>query len=168
MIRAPLNVIPAWTVHILQTKVALDRIATYLAEDEVSEQVSSLKHNAEVPDDELPGAENEEGLGIAAGTFKWNEVEEKPKDEKDTKDTKSRWSISHIRKLNNLWTRKVDPVSTTESVGDSGTEVGSEQDFTEDHKFELKDISVVFPEGQLSIITGPTASGYVRRYLSTT
>ena len=28
-----------------------------------------------------------------------------------------------------------------------------------DHKFELRDIIVWFPEGQLSAITGPTASG---------
>ena len=37
-----------------------------------------------------------------------------------------------------------------------------------DHRFELRDINVRFPEGQLSLITGPTASGktalLVRRF----
>jgi len=40
MVRLPLSIIPTW---IVQTKVALDRIATYLDEDEVNGQVSSLK-----------------------------------------------------------------------------------------------------------------------------
>jgi hypothetical protein len=30
---------------------------------------------------------------------------------------------------------------------------------TEDVRFELRDINIVFPEGKLSVITGPTASG---------
>jgi excinuclease UvrABC ATPase subunit len=28
-----------------------------------------------------------------------------------------------------------------------------------DHRFELRDMNVRFPEGELSVITGPTASG---------
>lgn len=28
-----------------------------------------------------------------------------------------------------------------------------------DHRFELRDLNVRFPEGELSLITGPTASG---------
>ena len=28
-----------------------------------------------------------------------------------------------------------------------------------DHRFELQDINIRFPEGQLSVITGPMASG---------
>ncbi|KAG1843494.1 hypothetical protein F4604DRAFT_1938195 [Suillus subluteus] len=43
MIRQPLNVIPAWIVQILQTGVALKRIEKYLEEDEVDEQVFSIK-----------------------------------------------------------------------------------------------------------------------------
>lgn len=38
-------------------------------------------------------------------------------------------------------------------------ESGSIRSSPEDHRFELKDISVRFPEGELSVITGPTASG---------
>ncbi|KAG6895133.1 hypothetical protein C0995_013193 [Termitomyces sp. Mi166 len=54
MVRAPLNVIPTWIVQILQTGVALNRIAVYLAEDEVDEQVSSLKKDALSPSPSLP------------------------------------------------------------------------------------------------------------------
>ncbi|KAJ7054740.1 hypothetical protein C8F01DRAFT_1374331 [Mycena amicta] len=38
-----------------------------------------------------------------------------------------------------------------------GTSVNESE--IEDHKFELKDISVIFPEGRLTLVTGPTASG---------
>ncbi|KAG6842650.1 hypothetical protein H0H93_003970, partial [Arthromyces matolae] len=50
MVRAPLNVIPTWIVQILQTGVALNRIAVYLSEDEVDAQVSSLKNDEEESD----------------------------------------------------------------------------------------------------------------------
>ena len=49
--------------------VSLKRIAVYLDEDEVSEQVSSLKEAAVTPG-------NESGLGIVGGSFRWNVVEE--------------------------------------------------------------------------------------------
>ncbi|KIJ35250.1 hypothetical protein M422DRAFT_262419 [Sphaerobolus stellatus SS14] len=68
---APLNVIPTWIVQIMQTKVAMDRIETFLNEDEVSEQVSSLKRG---PID--PTASEDDRLGILNASFKWNEVEE--------------------------------------------------------------------------------------------
>lgn len=29
----------------------------------------------------------------------------------------------------------------------------------EDHRFELKDLNIRFPEGELTVVTGPTASG---------
>lgn len=166
MIRAPLNVIPAWSVQLLQTKVALDRISTYLAEDEVSEQVSSLKSCQEDDEQELAGADVEDGLGIANGTFKWNEIEAKTTDPKpgSVPVTKG-WSLPNVRRLDKFW-RKFQsgpPAGAMESGNESSTEVESEQGdlISEgDHEFELRDISVMFPEGKLSVITGPTASGY--------
>ncbi|PPQ62804.1 hypothetical protein CVT24_000498 [Panaeolus cyanescens] len=139
MIRAPLNVIPAWIVQILQTGVALKRIAVYLDEDEVSEQVSSLKKNAS--ELHLPG-ENE-GLGLQNATLKWNEVVEQPAESKDKKHAASPSSDS----ADDASTAIGDNASER-SVGDSG-----------DRVFELKDITVKFPEGELTLVTGPTASG---------
>ncbi|KAJ7619563.1 hypothetical protein FB45DRAFT_931097, partial [Roridomyces roridus] len=49
------------------------------------------------------------------------------------------------------------PESAASSVADVSTVVDEVQ--TQDHRFELRDISVIFPEGRLSVITGPTASG---------
>lgn len=46
--------------------VALDRIATYLDEEEVDDQVSTLKGHSATPND------GEVGLGIVDGSFRWN------------------------------------------------------------------------------------------------
>ncbi|KAF7329698.1 hypothetical protein MKEN_00233000 [Mycena kentingensis (nom. inval.)] len=45
------------------------------------------------------------------------------------------------------------PASASDSDSDADTIVA------DDHKFELRDVSVVFPEGRLTVVTGPTASG---------
>ncbi|KAG1750553.1 uncharacterized protein EDB91DRAFT_1108133 [Suillus paluster] len=140
MIRQPLGIIPAWIVQILQTGVALKRIETYLGEDEVDEQVSSIKKVR------APHVDGEDDtLSIENGYFKWNEVPEKP--EKPEENSKANG-------------KKHSPPSPSD---ETGTVVDSESEsirsLPEDHRFELKDISVRFPEGELSLITGPTASG---------
>ncbi|KAG6870102.1 hypothetical protein C0992_001013, partial [Termitomyces sp. T32_za158] len=144
MVRAPLNVIPTWIVQILQihqTGVALNRIAVYLDEDEVDGQVSSLKQDASSPI-LYSGAVEEsgiEGLGIERASFKWNEVE-RPEEEKDIKMSSN-------------------ASASVETVVGEGREVETETEAEADHKFELRDINVKFPEGELTLITGPTASG---------
>ncbi|KAF8060200.1 multidrug resistance-associated ABC transporter [Lyophyllum atratum] len=144
---APLNVVPAWIVQILQTGVALNRIAVYLDEDEVTPQVSSLKKDASQP----PPADEEEGLGLENASLKWNEVEEADKD----------------GKVKDNGTDASDTSGASPSIGDDvsiiveSPSAMSAASLAEamDHRFELRDISVRFPEGELSVITGPTASG---------
>ena len=130
-----------------QTGVALNRIAVYLEEDEVTDQVSTLKKDYSQP--HLPGAEDD--LGLENATFKWNEVPE-PVDKDNDKG-----------KLNS------GPPSPTESseADESGTAVGDNvsvrsaenPDGNGERLFELRDISVIFPPGELTVVTGPTASG---------
>ncbi|KAL0058578.1 hypothetical protein AAF712_014741 [Marasmius tenuissimus] len=144
MIRAPLNVIPAWIVQILNTKVALDRIAVYLGEDEVDEQVSSLKKDLSEP--QLPGSEEEQGLGLKAATLKWNEVEEKPKKDEQPKQKRGGAASN----------------GTTVAGSSTESETGTIHSLTpseSERRFELRDATVVFPEGELTVVTGPTASG---------
>ncbi|KAG6887018.1 hypothetical protein C0995_002341, partial [Termitomyces sp. Mi166 len=151
MVRAPLNVIPTWIVQILQTGVALNRIAVYLAEDEVDEQVSSLKKDALSPSPSLPPPSNSnvvreeeiEGLGIERGSFKWNEVDRAERGNVNT----------NARSVN-----ASESAETVVGVGENGEGEG-QMDVDVDHKFELRDINVRFPEGELTLITGPTASG---------
>ena len=123
--------------------VALQRIATYLDEDEVTEQVSSLKKPI-VNETYLPG--DDDGLGLDNATFKWNEVEEK---EKDT-DTKNKGDAAKDDS-----TRTPSPAEESDTVvGDSASGSAIPEGEPLDHYFQLRDVSVKFPEGQLSVVTG--------------
>ena len=124
-----------------QTGVALKRIAVFLDEEEVSDQVSSLKRDYSEP--HLPG--HSEGLGLDNATFKWNEVSES----RETDQTKV---------IDSLPSSPSDSSHTTHM---EASDTGSERSLsdTADRIFEMKDVSVKFPEGELTIITGPTASG---------
>lgn len=125
----------------MQTKVAMDRIATYLDEEEVDEQVSSLKKAAKPTE-----AESTEGLGIAHGTFKWNEVEQKK--EEPAKTTTAAPATNNGSSSGN---GEDDGATAVDSASVAGSET--------DRRFELTDIDVIFPEGELTVVTGPTASG---------
>ena len=52
----------------LQTGVALKRIAVYLDEEDVTDQVSSLKKDHSEP----YSSGDDEGLGLEDATFKWS------------------------------------------------------------------------------------------------
>jgi ABC-type multidrug transport system fused ATPase/permease subunit len=122
-------VIPTSIVQLLQTRVSLNRIAVYLDEAEVSEQVSSLKKDRSGP----ASASEDDRLGFESASFKWNEVEQVPEEDKDKNGKRA--------------ASETDSILTTES----------ETATVADHKFELKDLSIIFPEGELTVVTGPTA-----------
>ncbi|KAJ7869640.1 hypothetical protein B0H13DRAFT_2202440 [Mycena leptocephala] len=112
MVNVPLSVVPWIITYLLQASVALSRISTFLDEDEVSDDVSTLKTTTALEDD------SGLGLVIENGSFKWNEVEV-----------------------------KTDPSAATPNPTPN------------EPQFELRDISVSFPEGKLTCVVGPTASG---------
>ncbi|TFK26992.1 hypothetical protein FA15DRAFT_614912 [Coprinopsis marcescibilis] len=165
MIRTPLNVIPAWIVQILQTGVALKRIAVYLDEDEVDEQVSSLKHSDSNPEDSQYSRLSQEelhGLGLENASLKWNEVP-KPKDSgKDKLD-----GVPEAEDGTNTSSPSSPQEEPTWPTADLEAQLGNGSDTeglllsvdAEQTRFELKDLSVRFPEGKLTLVTGPTASG---------
>lgn len=133
-----------------QTGVALKRIETYLGEDEVNEQVSSIKR-ARVPHQDG----EDDSLAIENGYFKWNEVPEKPEENSKANGKTKTNGNNHSRS------------SSEETETSTAVDSESIRSSPEDHKFELKDISVHFPEGELSVITGPTASGKTALLVST-
>ena len=96
------------------------------------------------------GADDEtaKGLGIENGSFKWNEVEQNgdTKDESGQADQKGKNTTSSSD-------------GAVQGASD-GTERGSiaASDASE-HRFELRDIDIMFPERQMTVVTGPTASG---------
>lgn len=145
MIRQPLNVIPTWIVQILQTRVALQRIETFLNEDEVDEQVSSIKRASMNAGTRPTYSE----FGLRQATLRWNTVEEK-KEEDKSKDNKNKKA------------RDPAPSDASDATAVETTDAAPER------VFELSDISVIFPEGELTVVTGPTASGKTALLVSTT
>jgi ABC-type transport system involved in cytochrome bd biosynthesis fused ATPase/permease subunit len=111
----------------------MNRISVYLDEDEVDEQVSSLKKRNATTADVIG-----HGLGIYHGTFKWNEVEEQK-------------AKSSIPATNNDIAED-DTSTIVDNISVTGPEASG-------RRFQLTDITVMFPEGELTVITGPTASG---------
>ncbi|KAJ4488293.1 ABC transporter type 1, transmembrane domain-containing protein [Lentinula aciculospora] len=140
MIRTPLNVLPNFVVQVAQTKVALDRIAGFLDEEEVTEQVSSLKKDV-LDLQRLRESHDENPLGLENATCKWNEVESADTD-------KGKQNGNHLPSASNA--------SEVESVTVRSEAAEIEQG---DHQFRLEQISIVFPEDKLTVVTGPTASG---------
>ncbi|TFK50258.1 P-loop containing nucleoside triphosphate hydrolase protein [Heliocybe sulcata] len=132
MIRDPMNIIPIWLLQIADTTVALRRIETYLNEDEVDGGVSSLEEAGDT-------VAAQRGLAIIEGTFKWNEVEQSP-------EVVTAQARDHIE-------------STNEGTGETDVQSNPDLSTTGDHDFRLRDIDVTFPEGKLTLITGPTACG---------
>ncbi|KAF8222623.1 hypothetical protein L208DRAFT_1413119 [Tricholoma matsutake] len=122
-------------------------LIAFLAEDDVADQVSSLSNN--FMDPPPPGSEEFKGrLGIVNASFTWNLA--KPKENEDQYLDNPQSSAPGSPSPGN--------VVTTESEIDISIDSSLLTDST-DHAFELRDISVIFPEGKLSVITGPTASG---------
>ncbi|KAH6873975.1 multidrug resistance-associated ABC transporter [Coprinopsis sp. MPI-PUGE-AT-0042] len=154
MVRTPLNVIPSWIVQILQTGVALKRIAVYLDEDEVDEQVSSLKQKPASFYSSLESRETDDGLGLENATLRWNEV---PKDKDTAQGDEQPPSPSSTSGTDagDVEAHAQQP-SSSDTANDADLLAGEGAEPT---RFELKDITVRFPEGKLSVVTGPTASG---------
>jgi ABC-type multidrug transport system fused ATPase/permease subunit len=148
MIRRPLNMLPVFFVQVLQTGVAVNRVSAFLDEDEVGEQVSVLKRVAAPTPASAREADIDGRLGFARASFKWNESETKEDEKKNKRDVKPKKSWLPWR-----WGRNGN------SVGDAASEAPTITASDEDRKFELRDLDLVFPEGLLTVVTGPTASG---------
>jgi ABC-type multidrug transport system fused ATPase/permease subunit len=138
MIQQPLNVISTFTVKLLQTAVSINRISAYLDEDEVSGQVSSLKRGnsvSRVMDD------GQGDIGFENASFRWNE-------RKNSKVKRPVWRRLYFRS-----SRFSSPsiMNETPTLADTPEQ--------QDHRFQLRDLDLVFPQDFLTVITGPTGSG---------
>ncbi|PFH45643.1 hypothetical protein AMATHDRAFT_44023 [Amanita thiersii Skay4041] len=142
MIQLPLNTIPTWIIQVLQANIALERIAVYLNEEEVTPRVSSLKADSKQI---RTLAEDEEGLGLENASFKWNQVE----------------VTKNVNKADKLAIPLKQSASSSHGhiVVDDGLTTADTFMDVPNHRFELQDINVRFPDGQLTMVTGPTASG---------
>jgi excinuclease UvrABC ATPase subunit len=90
------------------------------------------------------------GLGIENGSFKWNEVEEKV-------DDKDKSKAGGVAKGKNVAPTPPEQVVPDTDDGAESSSVAASD--ASEYRFELRDIDIVFPERQLTVVTGPTASG---------
>jgi ABC-type multidrug transport system fused ATPase/permease subunit len=128
-----LNYVPSEIVQLLQAKVSLDRIEAFLNEPEVDDQISSLKK--ETADNNRD--DSVAPLGFKNASFRWNSTE-------------------LVNSLEERADRKKSASSVIITAEDSAS-VNSDQ--LEAVRFELRDINIMFPQGKLTVVTGPTASG---------
>ncbi|KZT18973.1 hypothetical protein NEOLEDRAFT_1183784 [Neolentinus lepideus HHB14362 ss-1] len=110
------------------------KIMNLMANDTGS--VSSLKRSARASSVDMG-----EGFGIVDGVFKWSKIEQPEK----TKDKGKERTKDMIVNGNG-------PAAEEAPTPDSVSEAS-------DCQFELKHINIMFPEGELSLVTRPTASG---------
>ncbi|QRW10315.1 ABC transporter [Ceratobasidium sp. AG-Ba] len=136
-----LGVLPITVASSIRTLVSIDRIDKYLNEDDVPDFVSSLKRDISPPHVGIDSR-----LGCANGRFRWptSSAQLQPKKPAAPKK-KSLWG----RFLVLLRLRKPMPEVTIQEP----------QLEDEERPFELSDVSVLFPEGVLSVVFGPTGSG---------
>lgn len=90
-----------------------------------------------------PGASSYDAIGLKNASFRWNAVKEEEKD-KDDKKAKG---------------KKSPNTKASEPEADAASAITSTTAAEEEQRFELSNLSVVFPDGELSLVTGPTASG---------
>lgn len=142
-----MNVIPTFLTIMVNTKVALDRIAQFLDEDEVPAFVSDLKDTATDGTETNVGPEQDQRLGIKNGWFRWNQAVEPLEKVPGSKSWKF-W-----KKSDDLPTVAKIPHVEDAVQSNNGTATPAEV-----HRFELRDIDIIFPTGQLTLVTGPTGT----------
>ena len=121
--------------------VSLERIEAFLHEEEVSEEVSSLKATPVGSG----GSDDGKNLSIERGYFQWeSNLNNKPEERQEQNG-----------KLNAQMPSSAEGIEAT--TGDNSGESVIQLQGT--NHFQLRNITVCFPKGKLSVITGPTGSG---------
>lgn len=125
------------------------RIDDYLDEEEVPRHVSA----------ERAPLDFDERLGCEKAAFMWNTTairkEKLLVQELKRKEGEWRKQRSWLQRLRVKSRREA--AATPDSASATSTAVNEAQ--TSQHQFQLTDISVLFPRGKLSLISGPTGSG---------
>ncbi|KAF8598207.1 hypothetical protein BDV93DRAFT_498959 [Ceratobasidium sp. AG-I] len=152
MLSQSLTALPMIANWFVMSLVALRRIEKYLSEDEVPDYVSSLMRSAPPPHEPA-----DTRIGCAGATFRWPVA---PTD--DAKD-KNKPKTGIFAKIGAVWGAitgsigRVLVVLRLRKKSEPKEETPEEE--AEETPFELRDVGVVFPEGVISLVCGPTGSG---------
>ncbi|PWN50944.1 P-loop containing nucleoside triphosphate hydrolase protein [Violaceomyces palustris] len=135
MLRNPLNLLPMMITQMLTTFVSVQRIEKFLEEDEVPEWVCNNGTCVEG-----------QKIGCEKATFRWHSAPKKAKDESSpSKPSVLKRFFPNFNKVQATEAPQVE----VEVVTDEG----------EDQPFELVDITVHPPAGNITLVCGPTGSG---------
>lgn len=135
MLRTPLNAVPMFIVWILQAGVSVRRTQDFFEEGEVPNWVSSLKRH----DD---GPVKETKIGFKNATLKWNAG---GNDETAPKNGSA---------------AAPPAISVTDTNGgEHGSNDDNDNASVESVVFELSGLTIDFPVGRLSVVSGPTGAG---------
>ena len=134
---------------------AMRRIDEFLTEDEVPAWVSSLK-NTHTPDATESAAQPDTRLGAVNATFQWYSSSRKASNSAQkhvtpSSSTDTPWYKRSPRSWFDAFSTRSIPIAQV--VEEPHTLV------PEESPFQLRDINILFPHGQLSVVTGPTGSG---------
>ncbi|CAE6413166.1 unnamed protein product [Rhizoctonia solani] len=154
MLSQSMTALPMIANWFVMCMVAVKRIEKYLSEEEVPDYVSSLMRAAPSPHETI-----DTRIGCTGATFRWPDA---PIDDADKKKTKP----GFFSKIGSAWgalTGFIGRVFVLLRLRKKPEEVPKddqpEPEEVPEKPFELKDISVVFPEGAMSLVSGPTGSG---------
>ncbi len=134
MIRPPLNAIPGFLMGGLIAMVSVQRLESFLNEQEVEEAISQLSRQRPTTQTHPQAYRDEENA--------------------ETPDHDSNTQLA-IKNVTFRWHAKQSTASAVVSPDDR-EQMTSQTDYSD---FRLRDISVDFPAGRLSLIIGPTGSG---------
>ncbi|KAG8947771.1 hypothetical protein FRC03_000927 [Tulasnella sp. 419] len=138
-----LSEIPGFIVELLQARVSMDRIEKFLEEEEVPDYVSSFKWSPSHIAPDSPRTFEKNMLGLEHCSFRWNEAKGLKEENSKPKKASPRPEL---------------PI-TTSSANAEPNMPEREEETREQEGFELRDISVIFPTGKFTIVTGPSSSG---------
>ncbi|KAJ1301639.1 hypothetical protein OPQ81_008884 [Rhizoctonia solani] len=154
MLSQSLTALPMIANWLVMCMVALKRIEKYLGEEEVPEYVSSLMRSPRPPHEPL-----DTRIGCVGATFRWPAA---PTDDANKKQTKP----GLFTKIGSTWgalTGFVGRIFVLLRLKKKPEEMANDEqpqpEPEPEQPFQLKDISVVFPEGVMSLVCGPTGSG---------
>ncbi|KAG8920032.1 hypothetical protein FRC02_001207 [Tulasnella sp. 418] len=138
-----LSEIPGFIVELLQARVSMDRIEKFLEEEEVPDYVSSFKWSPSHIAPDSPRTFEKNMLGLEHCSFRWNQAKGLKEENSKSKKGSPRPEL---------------PISTSSADAEPNMPE-REEETREQEGFELRDISVIFPTGKFTIVTGPSSSG---------
>ncbi|KAF9999779.1 hypothetical protein BGZ79_006630 [Entomortierella chlamydospora] len=136
IMRSALNTLPWCIKSTMQAAVSLDRIDQFLTEDEILKDTTITKI-----DGKAPASSTHPIIGFVNASFIW------PNKENDEASAKTEKKLNWVQKIKAKFSKTPTPV--VEPVAEVAVQ----------ERFKLKNISIDFPVGQLSLVVGATGSG---------